>query len=58
MVSGDCRLSSELMVSKRLQCQSQGLRDARLELGEYLITQELKALKLGRMISYQYASQH
>lgn len=57
-VRGGYMLSSELIVSERLQCQSQGSRDAQLELGDHPIAQELKGLKLDRIIGYQYAPQH
>ncbi len=51
-------LSSEWIVSERLQCQSRGSNDAQLELGNHPIAQELKALPLGRLIGYQYAPQY
>lgn len=57
-VRGGYMLSSELIVSERLQCQNQGARDAQLELGNHPIAQELKGLKLNRIIGYQYAPQH
>ncbi|WP_299402154.1 acetoacetate decarboxylase family protein [Acaryochloris sp. IP29b_bin.148] len=50
-------LSSEWIVSERLQFQSRGSKDAQLELGDHPIAQELQALKLDRMIGYQYAPQ-
>lgn len=51
-------LSSELIISERLQCQSQRSRDAQLDLGDHPIAQELKELRLNRMIGFQYAPQH
>ncbi|KAI9132612.1 acetoacetate decarboxylase family protein [Acaryochloris sp. CCMEE 5410] len=57
-VRGGYMLSSELIISERLQCQSQRSRDAQLDLGDHPIAQELKELRLNRMIGFQYAPQH
>lgn len=51
-------LRCELVVSERNQVSGQGFRDARLELGDHPIAQEVKEWKLGKILAYQYAPQH
>lgn len=51
-------LRSELVVSERDQVAGQGSSGVQFELGDHPIAQELRALKLGKIIGYQYAPQH
>lgn len=51
-------LRSDFVVSEREQVVGQGAAGVQFELGDHPIAQELKALKLGKIIGYQYAPQH
>lgn len=51
-------LRSELVVSEREQVVGKGSSGVQFELGDHPIAQELKALKLGKVIGYQYAPRH
>ncbi len=51
-------LRSELVVSERDQMAGQGSSGVQFELGDHPIAQELRALKLGNIIGYQYAPRH
>ena len=50
-------LRSEFVVSEREMGTSQSAEDVKLELGDHIIAEELKALNLGRILSYSYCPQ-
>jgi hypothetical protein len=47
-------LRSEFVISEREMGDSKNAEDVRLELGEHRIAQELRELKLGKILGYQY----
>ncbi len=51
-------LRCELILSARRQISSRDSESVRLELGEHPIAQEVKELKLGKLLAYQYTPQH
>ena len=53
-VRGGHLLRSEMIMSERDQAASTDGRAVRLELGDHPLAQELRALTLGKMASYQY----
>lgn len=51
-------LRLELIVSARQAGLSRGAADVRLELGDHPVAQELRALRLGRAVQYEYSPRH
>lgn len=51
-------LRSELIVSEREMVSGRGSSGFSLELGTHPIAQELRELKLGKILAYEYAPQH
>ena len=56
-VRGARMLRCEVILSEREEATSRNSADVRLELGDHPISQELRDLRLGRMVGYRYSPQ-
>lgn len=56
-VRGGRILRCELILSERQEATSENSADVRLELGDHSISQELKDLRLGKVITYRHSPQ-
>lgn len=54
-IRGGRILRCEFIVNERQEATSENSTDVRLELGDHIISQELRDLKLGKLITYQYS---